>query len=112
MAIDFKRTDRIAEMMQQELAQIVQYNLRDPRLTGFVTISSVNVSKNLAHATAYFTVFNADPEATSALLNHSASYMRTVLAKSMKLRVIPQLHFVYDGSVEYGSYMNRLLNSV
>ena len=112
MPVDYKRTDRIAEVIQRELAHIVQYNLKDPRLSGFLTISSVVVTKDLSHANVHFTVFNADPVETAALLNGSASYMRTMLAKVMTLRTVPQLHFMYDQSVEYGNYLSRLIDSV
>ena len=112
MPADYKRTDRIAEVMQRELAHIVQYNLKDPRLSGFLTISSVVVTKDLSHANVHFTVFNADPADTAALLNGSSSYMRTLLAKNMTLRTVPQLHFIYDKSVEYGNYLSRLIDSV
>jgi ribosome-binding factor A len=112
MPVDYKRTDRIAEVMQRELAHIVQYNLKDPRLTGFLTISAVKVTKDLSHANVHFTVFNADPATTASLLNGSSSYMRTMLAKNMTLRTVPQLHFMYDQSVEYGNYLSRLIDSV
>ena len=112
MPIDYKRTDRISEVMKRELAHIVQYNLKDPRLTGIITISGVEVTKDLAHANVHFTVFNADPVITCELLTGSASYMRTILAKNMKLRIVPQLHFMYDNSVEYGNYLSRLIDSV
>lgn len=112
MSNDFKRTDRIAEMMQRKLAQIIQQEVKDPRLPAFITISAVKVAADLGHAKVYFTVFNDDVEQTAAILNAAASYLRSALARSVKLRTVPQLHFVYDESVEYGRRLTRLIDEV
>jgi len=110
MAADFKRTDRIAEMMQRRLAEIIQQEIKDPHLPKLITISAVKVARDLSHAKVYFTVFNDDPAATATILNSAASYLRTILAKSVKLRTVPQLHFIYDESIEYGKRLSRLID--
>lgn len=110
MPSHFKRTDRIAELIQRELAQVIQQEVKDPRLPAFITISGVQVSKDLSHAKVYFTVFKSDPVETAVILNTTASYLRTVLAKSLRLRTVPQLHFVYDESIEYGNRLSRLID--
>ncbi|KTD07468.1 30S ribosome-binding factor RbfA [Legionella jamestowniensis] len=112
MRNDFKRTDRIAGLMQRELSQLIQQEIKDPRLPAFVTISSVKVSADLGHAKVYFTVLNNEIELTTSILNAAASYLRTALAKSVKLRTVPQLHFVYDESIEYGKRLSRLIDEV
>jgi ribosome-binding factor A len=112
MSNQFKRTDRIAETMLRNLAQIIQQEITDPRMRGLVTISAVKVSKDLSHAKVYFTVLNDEPEHAATILNTAASYLRTLLAKTMKLRIIPQLHFVYDESIEYGKHLSRLIDEV
>ena len=110
MTKDFKRTDRVAEMMQRKLSQIIQQEIKDPRLPAFITISAVKVSADLGHAKVYFTVFNDDVEQTAGILNAAASYLRSALARSVKLRTVPQLHFVYDESIEYGRRLTRLID--
>lgn len=112
MTSNFKRTDRIAEMMQRMLAQLIQQEIKDPRLPHLITISAVNVSRDLSHAKVYFTALNADPKQTAAILNTAASYLRSSLARSMTLRTVPQLHFVYDESIEYGKRLSRLIDEV
>lgn len=112
MRNDFKRTDRIAGLMQRKLSQLIQQEIKDPRLPAFVTISSVKVSADLGHAKVYFTVLNNEVELTASILNAAASYLRTALAKSVKLRTVPQLHFVYDESIEYGKRLSRLIDEV
>lgn len=110
MTNEFKRTDRIAETIKRKLAIMIQTEVKDPRLSKFVTVSAVNVSKDLSHAKVFFTVLNADVQQTADILNAAASYLRSLLAKSMTLRIIPQLHFVYDESIEYGKRLSRLID--
>ena len=114
MTSEFKRTDRVAEMIQRKLAQIIQQEIKDPRLPRLTTVSGVKVSADLAYAKIYITVLGSEEQAEGALtiLNNAASYLRTALARSVKLRAIPQLKFVYDSSLEYGQKMSSLLNSV
>lgn len=112
MTNEFKRTDRIAEMMQRKLSQIIQQEVKDPRLPPFITISLVKVAADLSHAKVYFTVLNADIEVTATVLNSAAPYLRKALARSVKLRTVPQLHFVYDESIEYGRRLSRLIDDV
>ncbi|MFJ1268407.1 30S ribosome-binding factor RbfA [Legionella lytica] len=112
MAQNFKRTDRVAEMIQRKLAQIIPLEVKDPRLNGIVTISAVKVAADLAHAKVYFTVLNNDKKLVETILNAAASYLRSALARSITLRTVPQLHFVYDESIEYGQRLSRLIDEV
>ncbi|PJD94063.1 MAG: ribosome-binding factor A [Legionella sp.] len=112
MANAFKRTDRIAQVIQRQLAQVIQQEIKDPRLPGLITISDAQVSRDLSHAKIYFTVFNGNPTEAAAVLNTAASYLRSVLAKSMTLRTVPQLHFIHDASIEYGAKLSRLIDQV
>lgn len=110
MSHDFKRTDRIAETILRKLAQLIPLEVKDPRLPKFITLSAVTVSRDLSHAKVYFTVLNADVRETASILNAAASYLRGLLAKSMTIRTIPQLHFIYDESIEYAKNLSRLID--
>jgi ribosome-binding factor A len=112
MSNDFKRTDRIAEMMQRKLAQIIQQEVKDPRLPSFITISAVTVTRDLGHAKIYFTTLNDEAGMADTILNASASYLRSALARTLTLRTVPQLHFIYDKSIEYGRHLSRLIDQV
>jgi ribosome-binding factor A len=112
MSPTFKRTDRIAETIQRKLAQIIPQEVRDPRLKGFVTISAVTVAADLSHAKVFFTVFNDDKKQAASILNAAASFLRTALARTITVRTVPQLHFVYDESIEYGQKLSRLIDDV
>ncbi len=107
---NFKRTDRIAEMIQRKLAQIIPQEVRDPRLKGIITISAVKVAADLGHAKIYFTIFNDDRVLAQTVLNAAAGYLRSALARSITLRTVPQLHFIYDESIEYGERLSRLID--
>ena len=112
MSNDFKRTDRIAEMMQRKLAQIIQQEVKDPRLPSFITISAVTVTRDLGHAKIYFTALNDEAGMADTILNASASYLRSALARTLTLRTVPQLHFIHDKSIEYGRHLSRLIDQV
>lgn len=112
MSNNFKRTDRIAEMIQRKLAQIIPMEVRDPRLKGLITVSAVKVAADLAHAKIYFTVLNDDKDLVESILNAAASYLRSALARSITLRTVPQLHFIYDESIQYGEHLSRLIDKV
>ncbi|MGQ3891525.1 30S ribosome-binding factor RbfA [Legionella sp. CNM-4043-24] len=112
MSNEFKRSDRVAEMLQRLLSQVIQQEIKDPRMPAFVTISAVKMSPDLGHAKVYFTVFNSDIALTAQILNAASSYLRSAIARSTKLRIVPQLHFVYDESIEYGRRLGKLIDEV
>jgi ribosome-binding factor A len=112
MSNDFKRTDRIAQVMQRKLAQIIQQEIKDPRLPAFITISAVTVTRDLGHAKIYFTALNDEAGIADVILNASAKYLRSALARTLTLRTVPQLHFIYDQSIEYGRRLSRLIDEI
>jgi len=113
MVQEFSRTQRVGGQIQRELAQIIQQELRDPRL-GLVTISAVEMSKDMTHAKIYITLMNPeqDVEGTLKVLKKASGFLRHALGKRIVLRVLPELHFVYDLSLERGLRVDALLNSV
>lgn len=109
MPRDFNRSERVAGQLRRELAQLVQHEVKDPRV-GFVSISDVEVTRDLAHAKVYVTVFEEDKAAESIeALNRAAGYLRHRLGKEMHIRTVPELHFVHDASVETGARMDELI---
>lgn len=96
--------------MQRELSQLVRDDIKDPRL-GMVTIQEVRVTRDLSHAKVYFTVMDKDAVKSSAqVLNKAAAYLRRRLSDVMNLRSVPQLHFVYDTSIEEGMRLESLIS--
>lgn len=107
MAKEFSRNTRIAEQMRRELADLLQFEVKDPRI-GLVTITEVEVAGDLAHAKVFY-VTDCYSDVTQKGLEKSAGFLRTQLAKRMMLRTIPQLHFAYDQSIDNGTKMDALI---
>lgn len=111
MPRDHSRTLRIAEQIQRELAELLRLELKDPRV-GMVTLTDVEVTADYAHAKIFFTTLGTSEQiaAATAGLSHAAGFLRHELGQRIKLRGIPQLHFVYDESVERGVRLSRLID--
>lgn len=110
MARDFSRTDRVADAIQRELAQLILREIKDPRL-GMVTLSMVKVSKDLAHAKVYVNVMHeAQVTDSMEVLNRAAPFLRGLLAKKIKIRVIPALTFIYDDTTLKANRISRLID--
>ncbi|MCK8045695.1 30S ribosome-binding factor RbfA [Shewanella sp. 1CM18E] len=114
MAKEFSRTRRIAQQLQQELAVVLQRDMKDPRI-GFVTVNDVDVSRDLNYAKVYVTFFEEDVELVQQkveALDAAAGYIRSLVAGRMKLRVMPELRFIYDSSLVEGMRMSNLVSRV
>ena len=103
------RIDRIGDVIKQDLARLIQTELRDPRL-GMVSVTGVEVSRDLAHADVFVTVLGAEPKPAVAVLDKASGLLRTFLAKQLQLRVTPKLKFHYDESVEKGRHLSSLID--
>ncbi|MDZ7804617.1 30S ribosome-binding factor RbfA [Thiohalophilus sp.] len=113
MAKDFSRTRRIGEQMQRELATLIQQEIQDPRL-GMVTVSAVEVSRDLAHAKVFITVLDdqqQDIAASLDVLNRAGGFLRHELGRRMTLRTVPALRFVYDESMARGNALSQLIDA-
>jgi len=105
------RPQKLGDQFQRELSDLLQHEVRDPRV-GMVTITSVDVSPDLSHAKVFFTILDKQKLAeTSAGLKRSAGFLRSQLAKRVKLYTTPELRFVYDESLERGDRLSRRVDS-
>lgn len=115
MAKSFSRPQRVGHELQKEIAIILQREIKDPRL-GMVTVSGVELSKDLSYAKVFVTFLNDDDSevVTQGLkvLNDATGYIRSLVGKTMKLRIIPELKFVYDQSLVEGMRMSNLVSQV
>lgn len=109
MPRDFRRSDRVSGLLRRELAQMIQMEIKDPAV-GLISVSDVEVSRDLAHAKVYVTVFNTEQAAHSIkALKKAAGFLRTRLGQELRMRTVPQLHFLHDDSVETGQHMDKLI---
>ena len=131
MAEMSSRVQRVADQIQRELASLIQMEVNDPRV-GMVSVTDVEVSRDLAHAKIYVTVLNtmtddsqvnestlSEPgdldkleiEENIKALNKAAGFLRSLLAKRLSTRSVPKLRFFYDSSVERGQQLSSLIDS-
>lgn len=110
MPREFSRTLRVGEQIHRELAELIRVELKDPGI-GMVTLGDVEVSRDLAYAKVYYTVFGeqAAIETSSAALRRAAGFLRRELARRMRLRVVPELRFIYDDSQARGARLDALI---
>jgi ribosome-binding factor A len=108
-----RRTERVADTIREEIAQIVGYELEDPRLT-MVTVTDVRISSDKRDAKVYVTIVGNEDEHKSALaaLKHAAPYVRKQLGLSLNLPRTPELHFVRDRVEEEGERVDQLLQQI
>lgn len=111
--MEYKRKDRVGDLLHHEISQLLIKGVKDPRI-GFVTITGVEVSDDLKEAKVYYSVIGTDEEkkAAEAGLKSSAGFIRNELRKVLALRHIPNLHFRFDSSLEYGARIEKLLKEV
>ena len=109
MPKDYARTDRVAEQIQRELAELVRLEVKDPRVR-MLTLTGVEVARDYSHAKVYYTTLDGANKATQQGLERASGFLRSQLAHRMKLRITPQLHFVYDASVERGAHLSQLID--
>ena len=116
MAKEYSRTRRVADQIQRNMAELIQMELGDPRI-GMVTVTAVDVTREFESARVFFTVLGknlgdkSQIEETTSTLNHAAGFLRSALAKRLKLRTTPKLIFVYDSSMERGNQLTDLIKS-
>lgn len=113
MAREFHRADRVADAMRRELAQLIQQEVRDPRL-GMVNVNDVEVSRDLASAKVYVTFVGEDDSAkistSMEVLNKAAGFLRSQLARAIQIRTIPRLQFHYDETSVRGQRLSALID--
>ena len=107
------RPNRLSETLKEEISQLILVELKDPRI-GFVTVTSVDVANDLAHAKVYISVLGSEDEGKASLdtLNRAAGFIRTEIGKRIRLRHVPAIVFVYDPSIQHGAHIAKLLRDV
>lgn len=113
MPKEFSRSLRVGELVQRELAGIIQRHF-DSIQYGMITISAIDISPDIKNAKIFFTCLENNPEITDVeeILNNYAWQFRHELSKSLSLRVIPKLRFKYDHSLERANRLSKLIDSL
>lgn len=107
------RSERVQEALRQEISKVVLEEIKDPRI-GFLTITKVEISKDLRYAKTYFSVLGGAKEKALALkgLNSAKGYIKGVVADRIKLRLVPEISFRIDESIEHTEDIYALLRKI
>jgi ribosome-binding factor A len=108
------RIERVNSLIRREISDLIQHELHDSRLSEFITVTEVDTSLDLKHAKVYISSMSGQQEKEKILgvLNSAAGFLRTALAKNIRIRYTPELHFVWDNSIENGDRILRLIDEV
>jgi ribosome-binding factor A len=102
------RAFKVADQIQRDLTELIARELKDPRV-GMVTLQSVEVTADYAHAKVYFSVLQGNPEQTQDALNQAAGFLRNGIFKRLHIHTVPTLHFIFDRTSEHAADMNALI---
>ncbi len=110
--LPYKRSQRVSDLLREEVADIIFYKLKDPRI-GFLTVTGVDITEDLKIAVVYISVLREeDRKQTLDILNSAKSFVRSELSKRLKMKFIPSIDFRLDSSIEYGNRIEQLLNEI
>ncbi|MBI5639036.1 MAG: 30S ribosome-binding factor RbfA [Nitrospirae bacterium] len=110
--LPYKRSQRVSDLIREEVADIIMYRLKDPRL-GFLTVTGVDMTPDLKSAKVYVSILKEEErDLTFEILNASKSFIRSALSKRLKMKFIPNIEFRLDTSIEYGFKIDKLLNEI
>ena len=109
-----RRTDRISNLIRQEISDLLREQINDPRLTSFISITKVSTSPDLRHAKVFITALADGTNRSEILQGFTAAsgFFRRELARSLRLKYIPELSFHFDDSIEHGAEVLRLIKQI
>lgn len=108
----YKRSQRVSDLLREEVADIIMYRLKDPRI-GFITVTGVDMTSDLKLAKVYVSFLKEEEkDLTMEILNSSRNFIRSILSKRLKMKFIPHIEFRLDTSIEYGYKIDKLLKEI
>ena len=106
----FQRSDRVAEQVRRDLADLIRTELKDPRV-GMISLTAVELTPDYAHAKVFYATLNSDHlEEIEQGLKRAAGFLRRELGRRIHIHPVPELHFVYDNSIENGANLSLLID--
>ncbi|HEX6316719.1 MAG TPA: 30S ribosome-binding factor RbfA [Gemmatimonadaceae bacterium] len=114
MPSDSRRPDRVAEAIREAVATFLAEGVKDPRVTGLVTVTGVDVTRDLRHARVHVSILGTEEEKNETLegLASVAGHLRAKLGRVLRLRVTPELEFRYDTSIAHAARIDSLLEQI
>jgi len=113
MSNNHKRADRVSDLLKEEISQMLLKEVKDPHI-GFMTITGVDVSRDLQVAKVFYTILGDEKQASESAqaLNRVSPFIKRQLGKRLRMRYIPDIIFRYDHSLEYGARIDTILNQL
>lgn len=105
------KIDRLNNIFVQEISKIIHQEIKDKNV-GFITVTDARITNDLSFAKIYITSLNNDRELVLNTLNKASGYIRTLLCDRVKIRKMPEIHFVYDESIEYGKKIEDIIERI
>lgn len=114
MPFDSRRPDRVAEAIREAVAMFLAEGVKDPRVKGLVTVTGVDVTRDLRHARVHVSILGSDAEKKETMegLASVAGHLRAKLGRTLRLRVTPELDFKYDASIAHAARIDSLLEQI
>jgi len=110
--LPYKRSQRVSDLIREEIADIIMYRLKDPRI-GFVTVTGVDMTADLKLAKVFVSILKEEErESTLEILESSKNFIRSALSKRLRMKFIPVIEFRLDTSIEYGYRIDKLLKEI
>ena len=107
------RLGRIDEELKKEISNIINYDLKNPNITGLISVTKAKITPDLKYAQVYVSILNSkNTKETLATLKKASGFVRTEVAKRINLRVTPEIIFVLDDSMEYGERIDKILKEI
>lgn len=107
------RLGRIDEELKKEISNIISYGLKNPNITGMISVTKAKITPDLRYAQVYVSILNSkNTKETLAALKKSSGFVRTEVAKRINLRITPEIIFVLDDSIEYGERIDKILKEI
>ncbi len=108
------RVDRVRKTLMKELSDIIHRNVKDPRISGVVSITDIELSQDCRYAKVYISVYGSEEQQSNTMeaLQDSAHLMQSLVNKRIRLRYTPELEFKMDNSLERGTRLTELLNKI
>ena len=110
--LPYKRSQRVRDLLREEIADIIIFKVKDPRI-GFLTVTGVDVTDDLKIAIVYVSILKEEEkQSTLDILQAAKSFIRSELSKRLKMKFIPSIDFRLDTSIEYGNRIEQLLSEI
>lgn len=112
--MEFSRSERVAEEIKKAVSQIINNEIKDPRVSGLISVTKVEVTKDLRHAKIFLSIYGEESEKQKVFegLKNAEGFIRKELAHRVRMKFFPEISFKIDESIEYGIHIYKLLEEV